>query len=164
VISLTLIALCQYKKYIVVTSPTLGLALSSREFVVVVKYRLGLDLIPPGTPCNRCSLANMDTKGVHMINCPSSADRIHRHNAIRDYVFEMAKTAGLQPTKEEVGLCNQNQHPADVFLKNTPMVKHGTVINVSVVNTIKRRYIDSSSPYEETEPSLKLRKLSMKSI
>ena len=83
----------------VIPNPNLGLALKSRDFIVVVKYRLGLDLNLPGLQCPKC-YEDMDTKGVHTIKCSITGDCIYQHNSICDYVFELATSAGLRPAKE----------------------------------------------------------------
>ena len=56
--------------------------------------------------------------GDHHVGCGGNADRIFRHNSIRDVVFSATQTAALAPRKEVPSLIPGSQScPADVFLQ-----------------------------------------------
>ena len=51
------------------------------------------------------------------MGCGGNGDRITRHNAIRDIVFNAAQSAALAPSKEMANLIpDSSSRPADVFL------------------------------------------------
>ncbi len=55
----------------------------------------------------------------HQVGCGGNSDRISRHNAIRDVVFNTAQSAALGPSKETPGLVPDSaSRPADVLLPN----------------------------------------------
>ena len=58
----------------------LGLHLRPVEFVLVVKYRLGLPVFDQRGPCPAC-LQESDILGDHALCCGSGGERISRHNA-----------------------------------------------------------------------------------
>ncbi len=56
---------------------------------------------------------------MHQVGCGGNSDRISRHNAIRDVVFNAAQSAALGPSKETPGLVPDSaSRPADVLLPN----------------------------------------------
>ena len=57
----------------------LGLHLRSTEFILVVKYRLGLAIYNRAGPCPACLRPN-DTLGDHTMSCGTGGERISRHN------------------------------------------------------------------------------------
>ena len=83
---------------------------------MVVKYRLGLPVFDTPGPCPAC-LRMSDIYGDHALCCGSGGERISRHNALRDAIFETAVAAGLGPTKEgRFLLPGTDRRPADVFV------------------------------------------------
>ena len=65
----------------------LGLHLCPVEFMLVVKYRLGLPVFDQRGPCPAC-LQESDILGDHALCCGSGGERISRHNALKDAIFE----------------------------------------------------------------------------
>ena len=113
----------------------LGLHLRSTEFILVVKYRLGLAIYNRAGPCPAC-LRPSDTLGDHAMSCGTGGERISRHNHLRDALFEMAVSAGLAPTKEgRFLLPGDDRRPADVFI---PYWAGGrdAALDVTVVNPL----------------------------
>ena len=56
----------------------------------------------------------MDTKCLHAIRCGCEADRVRRHNLLRDFLFSECKRAMMAPLKEPKNLIrNSDQRPAD---------------------------------------------------
>ena len=70
----------------------LGLHLRPREFVLVARYRLGLQLYGRAGPCPSCLRPN-DTMGDHAMSCGVGGERISRHNHLRDALFDTAVAA-----------------------------------------------------------------------
>ena len=96
--------------------PALGLHLRGAEFVVTCKFRLGLAVYDHLGPCPSCG-KDSDLLGDHSMVCGTGGERILRHNAIRDALFETAAAAGLAPLKEGRALLpGNNRRPADVFV------------------------------------------------
>ena len=94
----------------------LGLHLRATEFILVVKYRLGLPVFDTAGPCPAC-LRHSDVFGDHALCCGSGGERISRHNALRDALFDTAVAAGLGPTKEGRFLLPGNdRRPADILV------------------------------------------------
>ena len=96
--------------------PALGLHLRGAEFVVACKFRLGLAVYDQPGPCPNCG-KNSDVLGDHSMVCGTGGERILRHNAIRDALFDTAVAAGLAPLKEGRALLpGNNRRPADVLV------------------------------------------------
>ena len=56
-------------------------------------------LSPGAGPCPAC-LRHSDVLRDHLLCCESGGERISRHNALRDALFDTAVAAGLGATKE----------------------------------------------------------------
>jgi hypothetical protein len=94
----------------------LGLHLRPPEFVIALKYRLGLPVFDTPGPCPAC-LRQSDVYGDHAMCCGSGGERISRHNNLRDALFETAVAAGLGPVREGRFLLPGNdRRPADVLV------------------------------------------------
>ena len=46
----------------------------------------------------------MDSYGDHALTCPCHGDRTVRHNAIRDAVYDVCRSANMNPEREKAGL------------------------------------------------------------
>ena len=96
--------------------PALGLHLRGSEFVVAVKFRLGMQVYDSAGQCPACG-RHSDAMGDHGMVCGTGGERIARHNALRDALHATAAAAGLAPQKEGRALLPGNdRRPADVFL------------------------------------------------
>ena len=94
----------------------LGLHLRAAEFVLAVKYRLGLPVFNTEGLCPAC-LRPSDTLGDHALCCGTGGERISRHNNLRDALFNTAVAAGLGPVREERFLLpGDDRRPADVLV------------------------------------------------
>jgi hypothetical protein len=95
---------------------SLGLHLRPSEFVMALKYRLGVPIYASQGPCPAC-LRLSDRHGDHALCCGTGGERISRHNSLRDAFFDVAVSAGLSPTKEgRFLLPGVDRRPADVLL------------------------------------------------
>ena len=120
------------------TAPLLALGLHLRpvEFVMAVKYRLGIDLYGRSGPCPAC-LRPSDRKGDHALCCGTGGERISRHNHLRDALYETAVAAGLGPTKEgRFLLPGADRRPADVLIPHWAGGRDAA-LDVTVVNPLQ---------------------------
>ena len=96
----------------------LGLHLRSPEFVLALKYRLGMPVFDSAGPCPAC-LRESDVYGDHAMCCGAGGERISRHNNLRDAIFDTAVAAGLGPVREgRFLLPGTDRRPADVLVPN----------------------------------------------
>ena len=96
--------------------PALGLHLRGSEFVVAVKFRLGMQVYDSAGQCPACG-RHSDAMGDHGMVCGTGGERIARHNALRDALHATAAAAGLAPQKEGRALLPGNdRRPADILL------------------------------------------------
>ena len=129
----------------------LGLHLRSAEFVLAAKYRLGLPIFDQEGPCPAC-LRNSDVYGDHALCCGVGGERISRHNALRDAIFDTAAQAGLAPTKEgRFLLPGADRRPADVLLPHWAGGQDGA-LDVTVVHPFQ----DATLVRAATEPGFAL--------
>ena len=106
------------------------------EFVLVVKYCLGLPVFDQCGPCPAC-LQESDVLGDQALCCGSGGERISRHNSLRDAIFETAVAAGLRPVKEgRFLLPGNNRRPADVLVRKWTGGKD-SAMDVKVTTPIK---------------------------
>ena len=128
----------------VVPSSALGLHLQDREFRLCLKYWLGLQIFEEDRRCPVCLLV-ADQFGDHHVGCGGNADRIFRHNSLRDAVFSAAQSAALAPRKEVPSLIPGTQNrPADVYL---PCWKRGrpAALDITVISTMQQSTIQSAA-------------------
>ena len=121
-------------------SKALGLHLRMSEFILAVRYRLGLPIFlqEGDCPMNRCRGFG-DKYGDHAISCAINGERIAKHNHVRDAIFAAASQAALGPRKEPAGLLpGSDDRPADVLL---PFWANGkdAALDVSVVNPLQQQ-------------------------
>ena len=101
-----------------------------------------------GAQCPVCHKV-ADPYGDHHVGCGGNADRIARHNALRDAVFSAAQFAAqfaaLAPRREVSSLipCPLS-HPADVYL---PSWKGGrpATLDVTVISTMQQATIQGAA-------------------
>ena len=98
-----------------VPSAVLGLHLQDKEFRCCLRYWLGMPLHSSPYSCPAC-LGTADPFGDHQVGCGGNGDRITRHNAIRDVVFNAAQSAALAPTKRSQIFSASLSRPADILL------------------------------------------------
>ena len=100
-----------------IPNPSFGLSILPENFRVALKYRLGLPVYLSSHSCPACG-KDSDVFGDHTITCSSEYERIHRHDTIRDAIFESAKFAGLSPIKEARVVAHSQSRPGDIFIDN----------------------------------------------
>ena len=99
--------------------PALGLALESSEFRISLCRQLRMPLFNESFRCPICTTSMLDTYGDHALVCSTSGDVIARHNAVRDFLYTLAKVAGLSPKLEPSRLLTESSHrPGDIYIPN----------------------------------------------
>ena len=88
----------------------LGLHMTSQEFIMAARYRLGMNVFSRNGSCPvpTCT-KEMDLLGDHAMLCASSGERIAYHNRLRDVIYSVATEASLGPKKEEGGFLRGSQ-------------------------------------------------------
>ena len=90
-------------------------------------------------------MANKYVFGHHAVVCDCSGDRIKRHNAIRDCLFDSCVAACWAPVKETPFLlAGSSERPADIFIPNFSHGK-GLVIDTAVTCPLQRTSLHDSS-------------------
>ena len=129
----------------------LGLHLRSAEFVLAAKFRLGLPIFDREGPCPSCFRLS-DIFGDHALCCGVGGERISRHNALRDAIYDTAVRAGLGPIKEgRFLLPGADRRPADVLLPHWDAGRDGA-LDVTVVHPFQ----DATLARAATEPGYPL--------
>ena len=86
----------------------IGAHLCSQDFALCVKYRMGSNIYEEGTVCNGCK-KEMDRLGEHAMNCGYGKWRVSRHNAVRNIIVEVSRSANLSPRVKENGIIEGTQ-------------------------------------------------------
>ena len=124
--------------------PSLGLLLKPPEFVAAMRYRLGHPVFGTDGPCPACGQPS-DSKGDHALNCAWQGERIARHNALRDTLYNTAVRAALGPTKEgQYLLPGEGGKPADVFIPRHAGGKDAA-LDVTVVNPLQAALVHQAA-------------------
>ena len=87
------------------------------NFQVAVAYRLGVEVVSPGTSCPLCK-QTIDVLGDHAACCTRNGDVIVRHNRIRNLVERFCDEGLLNPILEKQGILGptSGRRPGDVTL------------------------------------------------
>ncbi|KAL5707554.1 hypothetical protein ACHQM5_018444 [Ranunculus cassubicifolius] len=91
-----------------------------RIFRSVIGYRLGISFFINNPVCPSCKLERIDEFGDHALHCAAEIGVKHRHDLVRDLLFDLCRCAGVPSRKgvslhcisEDVG----NLRPADILL------------------------------------------------
>ena len=140
----------------VVPSPALKLHIHPTEFVMALKYRLGLPVFPEESDCLHCGRIS-DIYGDHAISaCHTSGGIIRRHDLLRDAIFDTAYAALLRPQKEERNLLDDSSRPGDITIRGWARSrgKEKTAFDVTVVSPLRQDVRSHSM----LDPGLVLRK------
>lgn len=119
----------------------LGLHLRPLEFVTMALYRLGLTVFQVEGPCPACGQPN-DQLGDHALGCAQRGERLYRHNALRDIIYQAAQQALLSPTREEKFLIPEHeaQRPGDVLIPNW-ISGQDTACDVTVISPLQKNRV-----------------------
>ncbi|KAL5731086.1 hypothetical protein ACHQM5_003845 [Ranunculus cassubicifolius] len=97
-----------------------GQKIEPRTFRSIIGYRLGIPFFINNPVCPSCKLERMDEFGDHALHCAAEIGVKHRHDQVRDLIFDLCRCAGV-PSRKEVPLhCisedGGNLRPADILL------------------------------------------------
>jgi hypothetical protein len=121
---------------------SVGLRMSDEEIRISAGLRLGSNICEPhACPCGK----RVDARGLHSLACRKSAGRQSRHSNLNDTIWRALKRAGIQATKEPLGLLrNDGKRPDGVTL--TPWSRGKCLAwDVTVPDTYAASHILSTS-------------------
>ena len=134
-----------------IPSPALGLRMSSEEFTVSLKMRLGMSVFSADGRCNagKCKLTS-DALGDHALGrCQGNGFKIWRHDMMRNSLFQVAQAACLAPRKEERGhIKDSAARPGDITLRHWSLSggKPKTCFDITVVSPMTdKNLIDTAN-------------------
>lgn len=124
----------------VIPNKNLGFFMTNPEFRASVLLRLGLPVYATPSTCALCNKV-LDVHGYHSLSCGKGGDRVIRHNAIRDLLFNLCSQACLQPKKEVSNLVSgTSERPGDVFIPRWNLGK-SAAIDVSITFPMQPKFI-----------------------
>lgn len=88
--------------------------LKPQLFVAALRLRLGLPILETPSTCRLCNSSEADVFGHHSLACISGGLRTRAHNAIRDGVDALARSALLTPAREPRPFANSPQSRLDI--------------------------------------------------
>ena len=125
-----------------IPNPSLGLSIVPEFFRISLQYRLGLPVYNAPHACPACG-QDSDAFGDHTVTCATEYERIHRHDTIRDAIYETARHAGLSPLKEARLVANSQSRPGNIFLQNWR--GRQTAFDVAVTSPLSQSSLPRSS-------------------
>nr|KAJ0213536.1 hypothetical protein LSAT_V11C400199650 [Lactuca sativa] len=115
-------------------SPSLGQHMSPVEYRTILRYRLMIPIFPIDEICPVCSKACLDTFGEHAVHCRELHGFKHKHDVVRDVLFDACRRAGIFVKKEApVNFLTDPQdarstlRPADILVFGWIGGKHASV-------------------------------------
>ncbi|KAL5717905.1 hypothetical protein ACHQM5_010858 [Ranunculus cassubicifolius] len=106
--------------------------MASREYRAILGYRLMIPMFFDDQFCNGCNKVMMDEWGDHAVHCKSDPGIKHRHDVVRDGLYDILRRAGIASKKEaSLGFNDERSsvvlRPADVLVYNWLNGKHTCV-------------------------------------
>ena len=78
-------------------------------------------------------------------DCGSDNHRSSRHNLVRDHIFELCRSAHLNPTKEPNNLISdRNARPADVYIPSWDLSRPAA-LDVTIVSPVQDHYLSQAT-------------------
>ena len=129
----------------VTPSPGLGFRFLPEEFQTLVKMRLRLPLYADGISCPLCTDKTLDKLGYHAVTCGRGPDVVSRHNALRDYLYNVCRQAGFCPALEQgAGLNGTRTRPADILIPTWSLGRAGA-IDVTCTNPLTPTHLTGAT-------------------
>jgi hypothetical protein len=140
-----------------------GLRMSDEEIRLAAGMRLGSNVCEPHTcPCGKL----VDARGLHSLSCRRSAGRQQRHSSLNDTIWRALRRAGVQSTKEPLGLLREDgKRPDGVTL--IPWSKGKCLAwDVTVPDTYAASHIRQTSiiPASAADKAAEIKKTKYQSI
>ena len=104
-----------------VTAPPLSFKnwnLSSREWLIAARRRLGMDVRTKKTRCSNCRFREIGLKGDHALRCKGKMGLRMRHDAIKILLSRAFKQAGFNVKLEQGGGLLDRRRPGDIEVDN----------------------------------------------
>ena len=137
----------------VVPNNKYGVKYTDREFYVLLSLYLGSNINNKQIICGKCDRI-VDCKGYHSLHCGYGSNRNHRHNALRDELNGLFKSAGYNTKIEQKYNWNANNNeyervdgiPGDIWVEKwSDDNKHDTYFDVTVSNVFAATYIKKAA-------------------
>ena len=92
--------------------------MSSLEWLVAAKFRLGVPIFTSQVQCPECAAGVLDVFGRHATFCQGSNDCVGRHDAVKEELLSLMAGAQFSVDKETQHLLldGNEQRPADVYV------------------------------------------------
>jgi hypothetical protein len=118
----------------------LDTVMKPQAFRTAVAYRLGVAVVPKGTPCPMCKQI-MDELGDHAACCTRNGGNIVRHNRVRNLVNHYCVEAMLSPIMEKQGILGPTtgRRPGDVTIPSWSG-GDGLAIDVAITSPFSRQH------------------------
>lgn len=133
--------------------PAFGSRFSNAAWRCAARLRLALPVYSRPAPCPLCTHGQLDIYGIHAISCAGDYGAIHRHNAVRDMLFSLARQAHLPVKKEQGFLLTDDRSgpkPADLYFLNWEGGA-SLCLDVSVANSFEFLH-EYNRPFAPLEP------------
>ena len=100
--------------------------LTSREWLIAARRRLGLHVRTKRTRCSNCRFHEIGLKGDHALRCSGRMGLKMRHDAIKVLLARAFKQAGFNVKMEQSGGLQDKRRPADVQVADWLVVNDWT--------------------------------------
>ena len=121
--------------------PYYGLTMQPQVFRNALMYRMGIP-VRRQEECKNCACgASLDRYGDHDVSCGRDGRFWKRHNAVRDLLYDMASSVGLEVKKEAPHLLGDDngERPADLLLGNHGPYLRNVCVDVTVVSPLTKQ-------------------------
>ena len=98
--------------------------LSSQEWFIAARRRLGLDVRTKRTRCSNCRFSEIGLKGDHALRCSGKMGLKMRHDALKVLVARAFKQAGFDVKMEQAGGLLDRRRPGDVEVKEWVVISN----------------------------------------
>ena len=88
--------------------------LTSREWLIAARRRLGLDVRTKRTRCSNCRFHEIGLKGDHALRCSGKVGSKMRHDALKILLARAFQQAGFKVKTEQSGGLLDKRRPANV--------------------------------------------------
>ena len=121
---------------------------SSREWLIEARRRLGLDVRTRRTRCSNCRFFEIGLKGDHALSCSGKMGSKMRHDAVRIVVARAFKQAGFEVRMEQGGGLLDGRRPGDVEVRDWVVVDNwrnntSLSIDVAIIDATGDTHLDA---------------------